>query len=253
MKKLIILILIAAFNLQGAFASDTVDSLFTAANTMYSNNSFDEAIAGYEHIINLGFESAEIYYNLGNAYYKIRNYPKAILNYERALLLDPSNEDITYNLNKVKMYNIDEIDQIPEFVIRRWVNSLISLVNTNLWSIISLSAFVLMLVLLLVYFITVKIDLRKSAFYISVILLIISVSTFYCSYKSKMLLAKENSCIAISSTITVKSSPSQSSTNLFIIHEGTKVYIVDELDEWYEIKLSDGKQGWLLKEDVEPI
>lgn len=247
-------VLILYFSLfLNVYAESVADSLFNDANDFYATGNYTEAIEKYENILNEGLESEEVYYNLGNAYYKTQNYPKSILNYERALLYDPRDEDIVHNLAKARMYIIDSIDEIPVFVIKRWINGLIILFNSNTWALLSLLAFVLGISFLLIYFLSSKLLLRRLGFYSAVLVLIFSGILFYLSYKSRNIIEESNGGIVMTSTVTVKASPRNTGTDLFIIHEGLKVQIIDALDNWYEIRLSDGKQGWMQQKDVEPI
>lgn len=236
----------------GQKSADT-DSLFMQANKAYSIDKYEEAAELYEQILTGGMESPEVYYNLGNAYYKLRNYPKAILNYERALRLDPLNENIRFNLEKTQVYNLDQIDEIPEFIIRRGLRNVLEIFSPNAWAYISLLAFIIGLSLLLLSFLSFKINLKRIGLYAAIAALIISVSTFLIAGSAKNFILKSGGAIVMTPTVTVKGSPDEGSTDLFLIHEGTKVFILDKIDDWYEIKLTDGKQGWLQQSKVEPI
>ena len=251
-KYFLFLIIMSVFNLP-LFAVSAADSVFQAANKLYADGKYEEAIATYESVVKNRYESVELYYNLGNAYYKMREYPKAILNYERALLLDPGNDDVQFNLDKAKMYNIDKIDEIPNFILKKWITSLVSVTSSDIWAIVSLSTFTLFIITLLIYFLSMRISLKKTGFYLAVLFLIFTLITFDFAYKARKLQISNNSAIVMSPTVTVKSSPSETGNSMFVVHEGTKVEIVGHLDLWDEIRLSDGKQGWLLKSDVEEI
>lgn len=253
MKLYISAILIYFGVILNGFANPNPDSVFNKANNSYSLGEYTEAIEQYENILLLGMESAELYFNLGNAYYKTQNYPKSILNYERALLLKPRDEDILHNLAKARMYLIDKIDEIPEFVIKRWINGLIILLTSNSWAILSLVSFIIGISLSLFYFLSSKLVLRRTGFYTGFIVLLLSFVFLFLSYKSRNLQENSNGGIVMTPTVTVKASPRDTGTDLFIIHEGIKVQILDLLDDWYEIRLSDGKQGWMQQKDLEPI
>lgn len=253
MKIFIFAILIHFCFLFQGIANSNPDSVFYKANNNYALGDFTKAIELYEIILLDGLESGELYYNLGNAYYKNQNYPKSILNYERALLYDPRDEDILHNLAKSRMHIIDKIDEIPEFVIKSWINNLIILFTSNVWAILSMITFFLGLLLFLMYFLSFKLMLKRIGFYAGIIALIFSFTFLYLSFKSKSLLKNSSGGIIMTSTVTVKASPRDTGTDLFIIHEGTKVLIIDSLDTWYEIRLSDGKQGWMQQKDVEAI
>jgi tetratricopeptide (TPR) repeat protein len=253
MSRLYTFIILAIILGTGLQAKTTADSLFQVANASYAEGNFQNAGEHYEAILVRGFESAEVYYNLGNCYFKQEEYPRAILNYERALLLDPGNDDIEFNLAKARIYTIDKIEEIPQFVIRRWINSIIILMHSNAWAIVSIVAFVLMLAMFLLYFLSTNINRKRAGFYLAIIALIISTGSYYLASKSKQLVVNSNGAIVMNATVTIKGSPRDTGTDLFIIHEGTKVSIVNSLDDWYEIKLSDGKQGWLRSNAIEPI
>ena len=214
---------------------------------------FEKAIHLYDSILTLRYESPELLLNIGNAYYKLRNYPKAILYYEKALLIDPGYEKAKHNLAKAQIYTVDKVNELPEFLLTGWMNQFIMILPSDTWAIISLAAFALCMVLLLFYFLSMKIAIKRTSFYFGVLFLLIALVTFYLSFKSKTLLINYNGAIVMTPTVTVKGSPSSSSTDLFIVHEGTKVYIMDKIDNWTEIKLADGKTGWLQKNDIEPI
>jgi tetratricopeptide (TPR) repeat protein len=235
------------------FGKTTADSLFMAANASYDEGDYAAATEQYEAILVRGYESPEVYYNLGNCYYKQEEYPRAILNYERALLLDPGNDDIEHNLEKSRLYTIDKIEEIPQFVIMKWVNRIIILMHSNSWAIISLVTFLIMLAMFLLYFLSTNVARKRAGFYLALVALIISAGSYYLASKSKQLVVNSNGAIVMNATVTVKASPRDAGTDLFIIHEGTRVSIVNSLDDWYEIRLSDGKQGWLRNTSVEPI
>lgn len=233
--------------------ADDPDTLFYKGNEAYAAEDFEQSIEHYEAVYSQGFESKELHFNLGNAYYKMRNYPKAILNYERALRLDPLNENVRFNLEKSRVYIIDQVDVIPEFILKRLVRGIVELFSSNIWAMISLVSFALGLFLLLLYFLSLKIMLKRLGFFAGIIALAIAVATFFIADSAKKIMMESGGAIVMTPTVTVKGSPNETSTDLFIIHEGLKVYLLDQLNDWYEIKLSDGKQGWVRKSDIETI
>jgi tetratricopeptide (TPR) repeat protein len=249
-KHLLIIFLLVPLRI---YSEENPNVLFKEANEQFKDGKYENAIQLYKQISSNGYESALLYYNIGDAYYRLRQYPKAILNYERSLLFDPGNNTTRYNLAKARMYNIDKIDEIPEIIIKRWLFKLISIFHSNSWAILSILSFLIVLSLLLMYFLTVNISIKKASFYCALILLLISTISFYFSYKAKDSIVNRNGAIVMSATVTVRSSPQVTGTDIFIIHEGTKVYIVGKLDIWDEIRLTDGKQGWLLASDIEAI
>jgi tetratricopeptide (TPR) repeat protein len=233
--------------------SENPDSLIKHGNTDYMQGNYDAAIKAYKSVIDQGYEAAELYYNLGNAYFKLHDIPHAILNYERARILDPTNEDINFNLEKARTYVVDKIDAVPEFIIYKWFRTLINMTTSNSWAIIGFVAFVVLLLFLLIYFFTRNITMKRLSFWSSILFLVISLITLSFSNKRKQYMKNNNGAVIMSPTVTVKGSPNDSGTNLFILHEGTTVNVTDSLGDWNEIKIRNGNQGWILKSDLERI
>ena len=250
MRNLILLISIFLFSIN--LQASSIQSL-DSANTAYKKGSFDKAVESYESILIEGFESAEVYYNLGNSYFKLRNYPKAILNFERAKLLNPEDEDINYNLNLLNSYIVDKVTPLPEFIVYTWVKTIIHRFSVNEWSVFSLSFFSISLLLFLFFLFSGISFLRKLFFWTGTVLLFLFIISTIFAFNSRSEIVNNHAAIITAGVTTAKSSPDYSSTDLFIIHEGTKVIINEELDEWTEIKLLDGSIGWIKSKDFEKI
>lgn len=251
MKRFISTILFLIVLVFGAKA-ELSDSL-KAANELYAANKIGKAINLYESIVDSGYESAALYYNLGNAYYKQNNLVNAILNYERAKKLAPRDEDIQFNLELANQFVIDKIDPIPQPFFVKWGNSFINWLRTDTWAIISLTSFVLALLFGLFYAFIRKVSLRKASFSIGVVLLIVSIGSFSFAAKQKSDRIHKQSAIIFSPSVTVKASPNEKSVDLFVIHEGLKVHILQNRNYWLEIKLDDGNRGWIQKEALKII
>ena len=232
---------------------ENADSLFNAANEEYKAKEYFEAISSYELIEESGFKSVELFYNLGNAYFKVGDHAKAILYYERAKLLAPSDEDVDFNLVKSQTYIIDKIETIPEFFLKSWIRSLLGTLNSNQWAVISMVLFIAALGAFLVYFMIRSTRGKKISFYLGLIAVILFVFALFASIQTKSYIDKSNAAIVLEQIVRVKSSPDNESPDLFIIHEGTKVFVIRQVDLWSEIRLTDGKQGWMKSEDFENI
>lgn len=243
MKHIVLFITILSLSVGISFGKD--HALIDSGNFYYTNAKYEQAIVTYETILNDGFESAELYYNLGNAYYKSNKIAYGIVNYERSLKLDPSDSDAKFNLRLANTHVVDKIDVIPQFFLSSWLTRLIMLFDSNIWAIVSMSLFVVGLALLLLFFLSDAIVIRKVAFWVGILLLIVSLVSFNFSRKQKWMQLNEPDAIVLTPSVVVKSSPDESGTQLFIIHEGLKVTITDELGDWVEIRLSDGNEGWL--------
>ena len=221
------------------------EELFAKANTLYNESAYDSAAIVYESIINNGYSSATLFYNLGNTYYKIGNYPLAIYYYEKSLKLDPKNEDTKHNIEIAQAFISDKIESVPEFFVKTWWKNISDSCSINTWSIITLVIFGTLLICLFFYFTARTRILKKSMFFIGLILIILNISCFSITIKKSNYIKSQNEGIIITPTITVKSSPSSSSVDLFVLHEGSKVKILDNADNWDKIKIANGSIGWL--------
>lgn len=248
--KSIIAIIIGLFLLFGFNSNAQQTQMLDSAAQYYSNNKFEKAITVYEKILESGFESSELYYNLGNAYYKSNKIPYAILNFERAKKLTSSDDDIEFNLRLANTHTVDKIEVLPEFFLSSWWDKLVQLLSSNHWAIISIVAFLLGLFSMLIFFLSTISLARKMSFWLGVMLLIVTVFAFNFSRKQYWLAKNEPAAIIITPSIVVKSSPSEGGTELFLIHEGLKVTVTDNLGEWSEIRLSDGNEGWIKDIDL---
>lgn len=223
------------------------------ADTAYIHENYQQAIKDYEELLHGGV-SAELYYNMGNAYYRTDNITMAVLYYERALLLSPGDPDIRFNLQLARSKTIDKITPESEMFFITWYHSLVNLTSVDGWAKISILCFFISLFLALVYLFTTKIWLRKSGFYGGMAMLAFFIFSILFAYQQKEQLLNRTGAIIISPSVTIKSTPSKNSTDLFIIHEGTKVNITDNsMKGWKEVKIADGKQGWIPANQIEII
>lgn len=250
-KSIILFYLLLALPFAG-FA-DGNQALFDAANELYSNGDFIECIDAYERILQTRQESAEVYYNLGNSYFKTNQLSLSILNYERGLLLQPGDEDILYNLTIANELIIDKIEALPEFFLKTWYRSSRSLLSSNSWALTSLFSFLISCLMIVSFFLHRKKGIKRLLFPIVILGLILSILSLAMSIQQSRLITDRNTCIVFAETITIKSSPDDSGTNLFVLHEGLKLEITDRLTGWYEIKLADGNVGWITIDAVELI
>jgi tetratricopeptide (TPR) repeat protein len=251
MKKHILIFLFTITSFCGYSA--TPEQQFVQANELYKKGQYDSAVVIYQNIIKQGVTSSELYYNLGNAYYKAKRIPDAILNYERAKKLSPNSDEINFNLQLANSQIVDKIAPLPEFFVKKWIKSFANYFSSNSWAIISLVSFVLALVFAGFYLFSLKLWLKKLSFWMGLITLIISLTSFVNSNYQKRAITNKVEAIVINPSVTVKSSPDDNGTDLFVIHEGIKVQLIDAVGEWHEIKLPDGNKGWLKISDIEKI
>lgn len=244
MKIRHILLLVIGLTVALNAASQEGDK-FNKGVEAYSGGNFKEALQSWIELYNTGFTSASLNYNIGNAYFKMGDIPNAILFYERAYLLKPADENINYNLEIAKSLTVDRFQEIPELFFIRWFNFISLTLHGNTWSMISLAGFVLCLLFLSVYIYTSKYKLKVAGFWLALILLVISLMAISFSWQNRTLVYDSHKGIISSPQVSGKSSPDNSGTDLFVIHEGTKVSIGEEVGGWFEITLSDGNKGWI--------
>ena len=223
------------------------------ANELYTKDQFKQSIDVYNQILMTNMESPEVYYNLGNAYYKTKQYTLSILNYERAKLLTPDDEDISFNLQVANQHVVDSIQELPGIFIVRWWNSLLNSQTTDTWAILSIVSFIVFLVMLGFYFFAKTSEVKRITFWAGCFLVLFTISSWSFAAKQKSRLVNHDYAIVMDPTVTIKSSPSEKGTNLFVIHEGLKIRITDKLGDWLEIRMADGNKGWLLSESIERI
>ena len=223
------------------------------ADSSYVRGQYQQAITQYEALLKQG-ASADLYYNLGNAYYRTENIPEAVLNYERALLLSPGDRDIRFNLQIARSKTFDKIVPESEMFFVTWYRSLVSMMSVDAWARTALVSLAITIILLLVYLFSERIWLRKAGFFGGVALLLLFVGANIFAWQQKKDLLNRKGAIIFAPSVTVKSTPAANGTDLFILHEGTKVVITDgSMKEWKEIRLADGKEGWIESKHIRVI
>ncbi len=227
--------------------------LFNKANELYRNQNFTEAAKLYEQLIKDGNISSEVYFNLGNAYYKSGKIESAILNYERARKFNAVDEDIDYNLRLANMQCIDKIEPIPQVFYQKWWNEFVRDSTPDSRAKSAMIALWLAAFLIVVYLFAKSIVFKKICFYSGLVALLVSGWYFLLASKQDNLLNNRNEAIIFVSSDYVKSSPDEKSANLFMLHSGTKVEVLDQLKGWKKIRIANGNVGWIPEKSIERI
>jgi tetratricopeptide (TPR) repeat protein len=217
-------------------------AIWDRANTDYVNGNYAGSIVRYDSIAVMDVESSRLYYNLGNAHFKAGHIGLSILNYHRALRLAPSNGDIKYNLAIADSYVKDNIERVPEFFVVKWFRAVRMLLGGDGWAWASIVALAAALALTLVYLLASGLFRRKSGFYGAILLFALAIcSAIFASIDR----VGSSQAVVVEGAVPVKSSPGETSKEIFVIHEGTTVEILDRLDDWREIVIADGNKGWV--------
>ena len=218
-------------------------SLFTQGNAQYAEGNYAEAATQYEQIL-AQQPSAEVYYNLGNAYFKQGELAQSILAYERALRLQPSMKDAKHNLQFAQSRIVDNIQDTQSFFLSNWLKAIRNALSQSTWMILSISLFILMLVGFFFFAFSQTIWLRKTAFYTSIVAVLLSIASFVNANSLHQRDTERAEAIITQGVVNAKASPDRSGTELFTIHEGTKVLITEVIGDWCCIHVGNNI-GWM--------
>lgn len=235
------------------YAQDAPVEKFKEGGVEYTAGNYSRALEIWTDLYNAGYSSPEIVYNIGNANFKLNNIPGAILFYERAARISPADEDIRYNLEIARTMTVDKIDAIPELFFIKWYDFLSLLLPSNTWAVLSIIAFAVSLLLISVYLYSRSVRIKVSSFWFGVFFLVFSLGSLTFTFRNNYLVSGGHEGIIFSPQVEGKSSPDDSGTDLFVLHEGTKVKIVDTIGQWHEIRLADGNKGWVPSGSLEII
>ena len=233
--------------------SASPDSLFLKANVLYQDGKYELALEQYKQVLESGLESADLYYNMGNAAYRSNSIGYAILYYEKALKLDPSHEDASNNLEFASRYRVDTFEEVPELFIRTWMRVILVKFSERTWSLVSLVLFVLITMAILIFIFSRRHLLKKIGFFTALIGIVWIIAAFSAAIARHKSIIHPDAAIISAPSVVVRSSPSDTGTELFILHEGTKVKVNEGVSGWQNIRVIDGREGWIATTDFESI
>ena len=251
---LVLLMLSPALSLRASDARASLDSLWNAGVTAYADGRWDEAREAWQSIETSGVESARLYGNIGNAWFKSGEIARAILYYEKALKLDPSFPDARYNLDFARTFVQDKIESVPEFFLASWLRRVSRSLSSNAWAGLFFLFLTLTLAALLLFLLGRTTRLRKTGFYLAILFFLLSAGALSFAAGQRSAYRRADEAIILRPVVTVRSSPgSEGAKDLFILHEGTKVRILDRVGAWENISLADGRQGWISASEADLI
>ena len=250
---LVLLLLGLGLSVAPARAESDVSSLWTAGNEAFAAGQWQNALNYYQTIEGENLESAELYYNIGNTYFKLDDIAHAILYYEKALKLDPAYGDAAHNLDIVRQMTLDRVDEVPEFILVSWFRKLRESFSANTWAWITLGLLLVVGILITLYRNVSSSTLSKVSFILSCVVFVLAIFTFIFSLQQKRAVTRQDSAIVTVPVCSVKSSPAEGGNTVFVLHEGTKVRLLDNVGEFSKIEIADGRQGWALVSTFEII
>lgn len=246
MKKLVFIFL---FLSQFIWANNP----FERGNSLYQKGQYQEAIVQYESILKSGDESAEVYFNLGNCYYKLNKVAPAVYNFEKALSLSPNDTEIQNNLAFAQKMTIDDIQEVPQVGFSKIIADFTSSFHYDSWAWIAIILAFLFLIAFVGYYFSGTTTLKRIFFSAMTVVMLLVIVSLFAGFFEKNRVTSEKPAIVFSDSVNVKSEPNLASQNAFVLHAGTKVFILEDLSNFYKIKLADLKEGWIEKSALKEI
>lgn len=229
------------------------ETLFEQGNALYNDGNYTQAVEKYQAILENGKHSAELYFNLGNTYYKLNRIAPSIYYYEKALQLAPDDKEILNNIAFARNMTIDVIDTIPEVGFSKFVNNLTNMMSFDVWSKLAIGFVILFVILFLSYYFSQTSLKKRIAFVVSSTSIIFACISLVFAYHNYNLKKIDKPAIVFAKESQIKSEPNLRSSEAFKLHEGTKVQILDTVNNWKKIKLADGKTGWIVNDDIKAL
>ena len=250
MEKAIYIIMFLLCTFAQAQSNNT---LFEQGNTLYNDGNYMQAIEKYMAILKDGKQSSALYFNLGNAYYKLNNIASSIYYYEKALKLSPNDKDILNNIAFARNMTVDEVDTIPEVGFSKFMKSITNMMSYDAWAKIAVGFVVLFVILFLIYYFSYTTLKKRLAFISSMASIALACTAVFLAYHKYHLEKNDKPAIVFAKEAQIKSEPNLRSEEAFRLHEGTKVQILDTVNNWKKIKLADGKTGWIVSDDIKAL
>jgi tetratricopeptide (TPR) repeat protein len=229
------------------------NTLFEQGNELYNEGDYNEAIIKYKSVLESGEHSAELYFNLGNAYYKLNNIAPSIYYYEKALQLAPKDKDILNNIAFARNMTIDAINTVPDVGLSKLIKNTTNMFSFDTWAKVSVSFIFLFVILFLSYYFSYTTLKKRLAFIGSIASIVLACTSLSFAYHKFNLVQNDKPAIVFVKESQIKSEPNLRSNEAFKLHEGTKVQILDTLNNWKKIKLADGKIGWIVSSDIKAL
>ncbi|MCC4211836.1 tetratricopeptide repeat protein [Leeuwenhoekiella parthenopeia] len=235
-----------------AFVShaQTPEQLFETGNSQYAQNNYEEAIKNYEKVLDAGYESAAVYYNLANANYKLNRIAPSIYNYEKALQLKPNDQEIKNNLEFAQNMTVDAITPLPQNIFKKWYRAVLGLFSVDGWAVLTVALLGLFTLSFLFYYFIASTSLKRTLFTVSFLALGLGLLSLTLAFQSQS--EKRNRIFAVifSPEAEIKNAPNLAGESSFVLHEGTKVRVLEQDVNWAMIQLADGKEGWIPVSDI---
>lgn len=249
---IIVFSVLLSLSASAEITKDSAQVYMQQANKLYEASEYQNALSVY-HSIEADYRSPILFFNIGNCYFKLNQIPSAILYYERSLKYDPQNENTLANLKQAHKYISDNIQELPRTAFSGSWKSFVQDRSINFWANLSIYLMIAAFLILVLAILKVPDFVKKFSTLLGTLLILLALFTFFLANSAKNTIEKDNNAIIFTPKVDVMSEPKTDASRLFVIHDGLKVNIVDENNEWFEIKLSNGEIGWIKKSDCKVI
>jgi len=233
--------------------ADENSTLFDEGNAAFAKGQYQQASEDYQKIVDGGYQSAAVFFNLGNAYYRLGDLPSSLLYYEKAHKLAPGDDDINFNIHFANARTTDKLEQVPEFFVTKWWNSVILFFSVSTLSVLSVLFVIGGFGLLILYLFTNTFIVKRSSFYTGIVVILAGLAFVFMASQQENYFNSHHQAIIFSSSVTAKSTPDANGKPLFVVHEGTKVDVLRKTDNALEVQLPNGNAGWIELSDAKDI
>lgn len=246
MKKFLYLLLLST---QVFFAQNS----FESANNLYKNGKYEQAIVAYNTILSSKMQSSEVYFNLGNCYYKLNKVAPAIYNYEKALVLKPNDAQALNNLRFAQKRTVDEIKVIPKVGFAKLLRDFTSIYNYNTWGYITIGFSVLFLLAFLGYYFSQNSVVKRVFFFTMFLVIIALIISILAAIFERDQFKNDKPAIVFDEMVDIKKEPQAASKTVIVVHEGAKLYVIETMNSWKKVQLTDGTEGWIEKSAIREV
>lgn len=255
MRFLNVIILVIILSSCVLLSNDSFNPIeeFNKANLFYQKGEYNKAIELYHQILSKGYSAKEVFFNLANSYYRLNQFHYAILYYERAHRLDPSDEDINFNLRMANLHIVDRFDEVPKFFLVQWWTHLIDTYSSQTWATVAILSIWISTAVFALFLVVNNVNIKKALFALGLLCFFLFITNSILAYSRYHNETTENYAIVFAINSYVKSSPEENSTDLFILHQGTKVQILDRIGKWLKIRIPNGNIGWIEEKELVTI
>ncbi|MGB5942478.1 MAG: SH3 domain-containing protein [Leeuwenhoekiella sp.] len=249
MKKLVQLCIFLLFSGFLALAQNS-ETFFEQGNKLYAQENYGDALAQYQKILDAGEESAELYFNMANAHYKLSNIAPSVYYYEKALQLNPGNKQIKDNLAFAQNMTIDAITPMPKNILSRWYSGILNAFSIDGWAWIAVITLTLFTLLFLFYYFRGSTRSKRLLFIGSVTALFVGCLAIFMAFQSQQQMKNTIYGIVFAPEAEVRNAPKMNGEAVFTLHEGTKLKVLENQEDWKRIRIADGTEGWIIADDI---